>query len=152
MALKKNITLDMQYSYEAPMCVFQDRSRLKQIIINLMGNAFKFTLTGSITIVVELRALEDMVSIGVRDTGLGIRQEDQNNLFKAFGKGVNIENKKYNKQGVGLGLLISNIIAKSLNVQQIGLSFCSTYGKGIDILSKLRHRIRVSYFDRASGS
>lgn len=109
MSKRKNIDLELEYGDDVPVLIFQDRNRIKQVVVNLLGNAFKFTLSGCIRIIVEYRFL---MSIAIMDSGTGIRKEDQNTLFKAFGKGDNIENKKYNKQGVGLGLLISNMIAQ----------------------------------------
>jgi signal transduction histidine kinase len=78
----------------------------------LLGNAFKFTLQGEIRIIVRY---DGLMCISIKDSGTGIRKEDQSTLFKAFGKGDNIENKKYNKNGVGLGLLISNMLAQQLS-------------------------------------
>lgn len=91
----------------------------------------KFTLSGSITVKVEV-IFGDQLQISVADTGLGIRSEDQAHLFKAFGKGDSDEDKKLNKQGVGLGLLISNQILQNLNGDlSCGLKFNSMIGKGI---------------------
>ena len=65
------------------------------------------------------------------DTGLGIKDEDKNKLIKAFAKVDTDESKVLNRHGVGLGLLISNIIAKTLNFKMIGIDIISQYGKGI---------------------
>ena len=64
------------------------------------------------------------------DTGLGIKDEDKNKLIKAFAKIDTDESKVLNRHGVGLGLLISNIIAKTLNFKMLGIDIISQYGKG----------------------
>ena len=93
---------------------------------NLLGNAFKFTTLGSIEIIV--REIKMDLHIYVKDTGIGIREEDKLNLMTAFGKSNSDESKNLNRQGVGLGLLISNMITKNLNSDNIGLKFDSIYG------------------------
>jgi signal transduction histidine kinase len=70
----------------------------------------------------------DQVRISVTDTGIGVREEDKANLMLAFGKSEDDESKQLNRQGVGLGLLISNMIVKSLNSQGTGLQFSSRSG------------------------
>ncbi|CAD8186606.1 unnamed protein product [Paramecium octaurelia] len=67
-----------------PLYLYTDRNRLKQIIINLIANAMKFTSKRNITIKIQQKGM--LVNIGVEDTGLGISQQDQSKLFKAFGK------------------------------------------------------------------
>ncbi|CAD8084033.1 unnamed protein product [Paramecium primaurelia] len=126
LALKTNIK---------PLYVYTDRNRLKQIIINLIANAMKFTLKGNITIKIQQKGL--LVDIGVEDTGLGISQQDQSKLFKAFGKLKDGEHQKLNEQGVGLGLVISNKIAQQLSFD----------GQGLQVISKdITQQDHGSYF------
>ncbi|CAD8151087.1 unnamed protein product [Paramecium pentaurelia] len=101
-----------------------DKNRIKQILINLIGNALKFTYDGKIEIV--LRQYDQFIDIGVRDTGIGISQENISKLFKAFGRVDNDKSKSMNQQGVGLGLLISNKIAKQLSADNQGIKVQST--------------------------
>ena len=75
--------------------------------MNLLGNAFKFTLEGNISIVVT-QSFINTIMISVVDTGIGIRDQDKPRLIRAFGKIIEKEGKKLNAQGVGLGLFISN--------------------------------------------
>ncbi len=70
------------------------------------------------------------LQVSVKDSGIGIRDSDKGNLMNAFGKSDSDESKTLNRQGVGLGLLISNMIAKSLNLGNEGLQFRSSYGEG----------------------
>ncbi|CAD8198610.1 unnamed protein product [Paramecium pentaurelia] len=128
-AEKKQIKLFINYESKVPRFIYSDSSRLKQIMINLLGNAFKFTDDGSVTIKVSL--LNQKLDVSVIDTGIGITDEDQAKIFQAFGKGNSEEHKKMNKSGVGLGLLISNQILQNLNQDlQSGLKFNSQYKKG----------------------
>ncbi|CAD8201005.1 unnamed protein product [Paramecium pentaurelia] len=128
-AERKQIMLYINYEKKAPRYIYSDSSRLKQIMINLLGNAFKFTDEGSVTIKVSQINLR--LEVSVVDTGIGMTEEDQLRIFQAFGKGNSEEHKKMNKSGVGLGLLISNQILQNLNQDlQNGLKFKSQYKKG----------------------
>jgi signal transduction histidine kinase len=87
---------------------------LKQILINLIGNALKFTFKGSITVDIKYMSVEgkDMLEIKVQDTGIGLNQDEIDKLFVMFNK---LERSKHmNKGGTGLGLVISNDIVKRL--------------------------------------
>ncbi|KAM3139103.1 hypothetical protein pb186bvf_008701 [Paramecium bursaria] len=129
-AERSNVKLILNYDNRSPKTIYSDENRLKQVIINLLGNAFKFTEEGSVTVRVQLD-LQNKLLVQVIDTGCGITVEDQTNLFQAFGKGNSDENKKLNVKGVGLGLLISNQILQVLNNDvQNGLKFSSQYQKG----------------------
>jgi signal transduction histidine kinase/CheY-like chemotaxis protein len=90
-----------------------DPLRLSQILINLTGNALKFTETGSITLrakIIEESANDVSLRIEVQDTGIGISTEDQKKLFTAFEQADNSMTRKYG--GTGLGLAISKRLAK----------------------------------------
>lgn len=105
-----------------------DPLRLSQILINLTGNALKFTERGSITI--RARRLEDhpegvLLHIEVVDTGIGISPEDQKRLFTAFEQADNSMTRKYG--GTGLGLLISKRLVQLMS-GEIGVE--STLGQG----------------------
>jgi signal transduction histidine kinase len=88
-----------------------DISRLKQVLINLIGNSIKYTPSGSVTVNTEVRGKELLVIIA--DTGIGISAEDQANLFKKFNR---IQNEKTkNIIGTGLGLWITMEIIKKMD-------------------------------------
>lgn len=70
------------------------------------------------------------IEISVKDTGLGISQEDQNKLFKAFGKVINKDNLALNAQGIGLGLLISNRLAYQISENKKAIHLISEVGSG----------------------
>ncbi len=87
-----------------------DRQKLKQIIINLLGNALKFTERGSITVRVEADEFLRPVRIDVIDTGVGIEQEEIESIFRAFERGHQVAGKE--TEGAGLGLTISQSLAE----------------------------------------
>ncbi|CAD8177256.1 unnamed protein product [Paramecium octaurelia] len=118
----REVQLSINYSSNLPQMIFQDRNRIRQIIVNLLSNAFKFTQSGKIKIILEM-AKSKTLRIGVRDEGIGISEEDQLKLFKAFSKVNSEESRKLNQQGVGLGLVISNQIAQ--NIGSAGLNIDS---------------------------
>ncbi|CAD8156576.1 unnamed protein product [Paramecium pentaurelia] len=114
-ALKaKILKLNLSYIYDnkAPFIVVSDRNRIKQILVNLLSNSFKFA-SNQITIIVSYID-NTTIRIGVQDDGIGISDEDQKKLFKQFSKVNSEESRKRNENGVGLGLVISNQIASSI--------------------------------------
>ncbi|CAD8200087.1 unnamed protein product [Paramecium pentaurelia] len=130
-AEKQQIVLSLNYNAHVPKIIEQDSNRIKQIIMNLLGNAFKFTQKGNITLEVTQGQDRKKITISVIDTGIGISDDDKIKLFKAFAKGNSEESKKMNTQGVGLGLLISNQILQNLNGDiQNGLKLHSQLNKG----------------------
>ncbi|CAD8100991.1 unnamed protein product [Paramecium sonneborni] len=122
-AKMKKVQLIFNLGNQIPKIVYSDRSRIKQIIINLLSNAFKFTQNGQISINIS-KVNSNILRIGVMDEGIGISDEDQMKLFKAFSKVNSEESKKLNQQGVGLGLVISSQIAQTIG--SIGLQLESS--------------------------
>jgi protein-histidine pros-kinase len=120
--------LDLRLSMPATGIILTlDRRALSQIVLNLVNNAIKFTDRGVIELALGQRWEDDrnVVDIDVRDTGIGIRQEDQEKLFEAFSR-VGADKDKV-KEGTGLGLHLSQKLAVLLGGQ---LTFRSTYGEG----------------------
>jgi PAS domain S-box-containing protein len=93
--------------------VHADRDRLKQTIINLVGNGFKFTEKGGVTI--NLRALHSTIFIEVTDTGKGIPPESRNLLFRKFQQASNNILTRDSTRSTGLGLYISKLIVEGMN-------------------------------------
>ena len=81
-----------------------DERRLKQVLLNLVKNAQKFTHRGSIEIKANYNAAKDDLIVQVKDTGAGIAQEDIHKLFNRFGKLH--RTAEMNHEGIGLGLTI----------------------------------------------
>ncbi|EGR33316.1 hypothetical protein IMG5_056390, partial [Ichthyophthirius multifiliis] len=128
--LKQN-KIYLEYDQFLSQTVTSDQYRIRQILINLISNSIKYTKKGNIYIVVTKENEPKHLKIQVKDTGVGIKQEQKQKLFKAFEK---IEdNRDLNPQGVGLGLIISNQLAINLFPKNIysktGLQ-CDDWDKG----------------------
>jgi signal transduction histidine kinase len=89
-----------------------DRQKVKQIVLNLLSNALKFTPGGSVTIAASYHENGRTVAIAVRDTGVGIATEDQANVFEDFRQLDNSPARGYG--GTGLGLSICRRLAQML--------------------------------------
>ncbi|MDQ0593657.1 signal transduction histidine kinase/CheY-like chemotaxis protein/CHASE3 domain sensor protein [Chryseobacterium ginsenosidimutans] len=125
---KKNIELLLNIEPGLPKTLIIDESRLKQILINLLGNAVKFTEKGEIELKVEKLRMDDKniaLRFSVRDTGIGIPVEKQKYIFNAFTQENSSISKRYG--GTGLGLTISNNI---LQYMKSHLSLISAPEKG----------------------
>jgi len=110
--LTKDIDLNLVLFSDTPRWLIGDKLRLKQILLNLIGNAIKFTDHGRVVIrVCLLDQREDTVDIeiAVEDTGIGISAEDQQNLFQAFSQVESTATRRF--AGTGLGLVISKNLA-----------------------------------------
>ena len=100
-----------------------DEIRLKQILINLVNNAVKFTEEGSVSLSVDFEKAEDgiLLKVAVTDTGIGIKEEDLERIFNAFEQSDTFRNRK--KEGSGLGLAISKqlltLMGGSIQVESV---------------------------------
>ena len=116
--------------------LYNDPVRIRQIIINLLSNALKYTDKGEITIKTQIcgenSRKNNLVKISVIDSGIGIREQDKQKLFKAFGTVNGEKDNAMNSKGVGLGLLISNKMSKQVSEQNIktGIQVNSEVNKG----------------------
>ncbi|MGZ5043334.1 MAG: MASE3 domain-containing protein [Methylobacter sp.] len=124
-ALEKGLQLSIQQAPDLPRHIRGDEGRLRQILVNLVGNALKFTERGSVTIRLGIKHdthAENML-IEVEDTGIGIKPEQQHRLFEPF---VQLAESGEQK-GTGLGLAISRQYIQLMNGT---ISVESTYGNG----------------------
>lgn len=113
---QKKVELLLQIPKEIPRFIFADSIRLKQVLINLLGNASKFTEKGEIELKIEILSTQKnntRFRFSVRDTGIGIPQDKQAKIFQAFTQVDGSISKKYG--GTGLGLTISNSILGMMN-------------------------------------
>ncbi len=111
-ALTKNIDVNLIIYSDTPRHVLGDRLRLKQILLNLIANAIKFTDQGRVLIKASLVASsseQSQIEIIVEDTGIGISEEDQQCLFQAFSQIESSTTRHFT--GTGLGLAISKNLA-----------------------------------------
>lgn len=109
-AMQKKLDLDLQINTDVPKTIWTDSIRLKQILINLLGNAVKFTTKGKIKLNVEvmhsITSHQTTLRFSVIDSGIGIKPENHAKIFQAFSQEDNSTTRKFG--GTGLGLTISN--------------------------------------------
>lgn len=109
-AYKKGLEMPLRISSEVPECVIGDSDRIRQILINLMGNAVKFTENGQVFLDLRIdsnfsEAGKKRIIFAVKDTGIGIAEEKQKQIFESFTQADASSTRKYG--GTGLGLTIS---------------------------------------------
>jgi signal transduction histidine kinase/uncharacterized protein YigA (DUF484 family) len=121
--LKANVTLEKQLD-ETLGFIFSDQDKIKQIVLNLLSNAAKFTHEGNILLSVQ-KVSEENVAISVKDSGIGISEEALGRVFEEFQQADNTTTRQYG--GTGLGLTISRSLAHLLGGD---LTATSEPGKG----------------------
>ena len=107
-ALKKRLHLYLSVEPAVPRFILGDPTRLKQVLLNLLGNAIKFTETGHVTLRVSLATsahAKPMLQLRVSDSGIGIQSSHRHRLFESFGQAQASTTRQYG--GSGLGLVIS---------------------------------------------
>lgn len=111
-ALEKNITINLQYDSALSNCFIGDPARLRQVLINLIGNAIKFTDKGSVTLQVEPTTKKDFLHFKIKDTGIGIPEDRLEAIFAPFAQADTSTTRKYG--GTGLGTTISRQIVECM--------------------------------------
>lgn len=122
-SIKKKLKFVINLSEELPEQILTDEMKLKQIVNNLLSNAFKFTATGIIEL--NIRDKKDLIEFEVKDTGIGITADKIDLIFSAFKQEDGTISRKYG--GTGLGLSISAEYAKLFGG---AIEVKSTKGKG----------------------
>src|SRR6187549_3505146 len=107
------------------MHVIGDSARLRQVLLNLAGNAIKFTTSGGVALIVEPGIWPNEISFLVRDTGIGIAPEAQSRIFREFEQADEGVARTYG--GTGLGLAISERIVRRMGGR---IALTSEPGKG----------------------
>ncbi len=135
----KDLKLELKIDSKLPCALYGDEVRIKQIMLNLLNNAVKYTEKGKIIFTVAGERGQDgkfLMYVSVRDTGIGIRAEDIDKLTRAFQR-VD-EQRNSNVEGTGLGLSITKTF---LNMMGSTLEVQSEYGKGSDFFFRLEQEI-----------
>ncbi|HOD39042.1 MAG TPA: response regulator [Candidatus Wallbacteria bacterium] len=128
-AAEKGLELLLDIDPDMPETAEVDPVRLKQILVNLLNNAVKFTENGEVELKVRFEAAAEknagIYHFSVRDTGIGISEEQRLKLFKAFSQADSSTTRKFG--GTGLGLIISNLLANKMGGK---IEIDSEYGRG----------------------
>lgn len=136
---EKGVELLYDIDKSLPNKLYGDSLRLRQVIINIMNNAIKFTQEGFVKLTLKVTKREgDKLTflISVQDTGQGIREEDLGKLFQSFQQ---VDSKKnHGKEGTGLGLSISKQLVELMG-GAVGVR--STYGEGSDFYFTVKQEI-----------
>jgi PAS domain S-box-containing protein len=107
-AHQKHLEYHLEIDQRIPDMVYGDVSRLRQVLLNLIGNAIKFTEKGSVRVIAKVLQMNEddaTIEFSVKDTGIGIAAEDQRFLFRPFSQVDNSSTRRFG--GTGLGLAIS---------------------------------------------
>ena len=136
---KSGIKFILEVDRNLPENLFGDVLRLKQLLINLLDNAEKYTVRGSVSLKVSGEKIEDKIlklAFTVSDTGIGMKEEDLKNIFEPFERVNLIETRSI--LGAGLGLtLVRNI----LEIMSGTISINSKYGEGTSITVEIPQKI-----------
>ncbi|MFV5695221.1 ATP-binding protein [Flavobacterium sp. LB3P122] len=144
----KNIDIVLNIDENVPNYVFGDSIRLKQILVNLIGNALKFTKLGQILLDINTKSnsgdSKANLQFSVKDTGIGIKIQNQEKIFQSFVQEDSSITRLFG--GTGLGLAISNQLLSLMNSK---LELISNYGHGSNFfftieLKKSKHLIQPS--------
>ena len=148
-AHEKNLELIVSYGSEVGKNFYGDSLRISQILVNLMGNAIKFTSRGEVAIFIT-KSSESRFKFEVKDTGIGLTPQQQDKLFQSFCQADGSTTRKYG--GTGLGLTISKQLVELMNgklwvesQKDIGSSFIFE----IELKSlELKDRIYTQFSDK----
>lgn len=137
-ARAKSLELEVEVDETIPNGLVGDDVRIRQILINLLNNSVKYTQEGKVSLVVRGRRDDGnlLLHFEVRDTGIGIKEEDMPKLFAAFERIE--ESRNRNVEGTGLGM---NIVFELLKMMGTELKVASVYGEGTTFSFDLKQEI-----------
>jgi PAS domain S-box-containing protein len=139
----RNIAFKLDITEDLPRSLFGDDLRIKQILNNLLSNAFKYTEKGTVTLGIRSEEVPDTVFVifTISDTGIGIRKEDMHKLFDDY---IQVDTRANREiEGTGLGLSITKRLIELMDGE---ITVESEYGKG----TTFRVRIRQGYVTNES--
>ena len=137
LAIQKNIDLILAIDDITPQYVEADSFRVKQVLVNLLSNALKFTLKGEVKLSVSAGVSKEGdcfdILFSVKDTGIGVKDDSSKKIFSSFVQEDNSTSRKFG--GTGLGLAISNQLLQLMNSK---LQLASVHGKGSDFFFTIK--------------
>ena len=134
---KKNVTILSEYDKRLPDRIILNEMKFKQIIVNLLSNAYKFTVVGKITLSAKLID-KNHIRLEISDTGTGIPEDKLEKIWDPFS--LNENNQSMNTYGSGLGLYIVKDLCRQINST---ICYCSSEGEG----SKFWFDIKINQLD-----
>lgn len=105
--MARKLDMRIEVDEDVPASLYGDPTRVRQVILNLLGNAIKFTHAGSVTLKLRLEHLEDskaQIWVGIQDSGIGIPADKLDTLFKAFSQADASTTRRYGGTGLGLSI------------------------------------------------
>ncbi|MGZ4038740.1 MAG: ATP-binding protein, partial [Bacteroidia bacterium] len=152
-AKEKGIGFRVSTDSKIPALIFGDPTRLTQILVNLLGNAVKFTLKGEVSLSCEIKSIEhDVVQLvfRIKDSGIGIPSDKLDDVFERFNQGNAATTRKFG--GTGLGL---SIVKSLVEIQNGDIDVKSREGSGTEFIVTLSYPVsyeNVSTIPQASGA
>ena len=144
-AKKNNTGIVLEYDNNIPSHLMSDPIKLSQIFMNLVGNALKFTKNGRVTVFAKLMKKEEedvVLYFEVRDTGIGISKDQQENIFDGFEQGSIEINREYGGSGLGL-----TIVKSLLGLFDSKIQLESELGEGSSFFFELKVKSKDSIVD-----
>lgn len=138
-ANEKNLDLEVNVDENIPSILIGDEIRIKQCVTNLLSNAVKYTEKGKVTMDVSYEKIDEVsieLIISVKDTGMGIKQEDLDKLFSPFERIEEMRNRTI--EGTGLGM---SIVKKLLSLMDTSLQVKSIYGQGSEFSFRVKQDV-----------
>lgn len=149
----KGLSFNVSNNPDTPNGLYGDEVRLRQILINVLNNAVKYTDAGSVTLNVDYENIDDNnieLIFKIKDTGIGIKEEDLPALFESF-KRIDLE-KNRKREGTGLGLSITKSFVELMNGN---IDVSSVYGQGTEFVVRIpqlvKNKVAISTLGSSSN-
>ena len=156
-AQAKDLTLSIDSEQQVPQQLIGDSLRLRQVLINLLGNAIKFTERGSVSLIISLQHLNNQAArllFSVKDTGIGIDPDLQNKLFLPFSQLDDSYSRNF--QGTGLGLVISQELTQLMGGDikidsHLGIGSCFSFELQLPVVPSIQVQPIIASTQTASN-
>ena len=144
---EKGLEYHMNVAEDIPSVLYGDEIRVRQVMLNIINNAIKYTQKGSVSTEISFDRSENRLKFQVADTGMGIKEEDMEKLFEAFQRLDETQNRKV--EGTGLGLSITKQL---IEIMEGSIRVESSYGKGstfyVDVVQKIIDDSHIGDYSR----